>query len=849
MRSSQPVSALLAAALLFSLLPSLPADTVLAEAAVRTHSFDEPIDAISFRMLDGGQSVEMQYLQDQQWKDWTTVDIDTDVDPVETQMLMLPRGVTAIRTRGTSLYEVHPIRVSSDPVKFRVADSRLAQASKRVLSRSEWGADASLLTQSDSSSDSDETDKGDNGSNTTPTVREQDCVKAQREYPEQFKINSIVDRDAQGRMYRWPVQYSKDVHLFVVHHTALLVSGDTRSGAERMRALYAYHSKSRGWGDIGYNYVIDETGQIYEGRNGGKYAVGGHAYCNNIGTIGISLMGNFELEQPSQSQVKSLQWLIDDLSKTYGVNIAQPVEHHGKKFVSPIAGHRDLVSTSCPGYSMYGAMGQVIANVKSGNVLASVVFPDLKKNVSGSSSSARSTGSAGVVVAPGLSTQGRMAIATNPGGKQRLNVAYTADIAGGRAGTTIANVRRSSPEVLLWQQDGDAQLPISDKLFLQYDVPSGDRLEIPLLVQAPLSEGNQWIDIGGLRFSLQVAGRRARTGTFVSPFDGSATMKIVPPPVKPRPVLRKTGRLRTNTLARSRASVSVSHSSSSFSLSTPPPLSTPSILSSIRIRLSIDASPTVTFASRGWIANTAVSTGERAMLAIKNNQCEASIGAQRIADDVLRLSAEDHIWVDTVQGKHRGYRGTIECRIVDGKLALINELPLDDYMRGLSEEPDTEPYEKQRAFAIAARTYAAYYMRATGDLRKFPGKPYDGADDPAIFQAYAGVTFENQNPRWLDAVAATAMHVLTVDGIIIKPPYFSSDSGRTRSPQDVGWNNFPFAHVYTPKDDPWCTGMVLRGHGVGMSGCGALGQAKEGRSAEQILEYYYPGTRIMGFEL
>ena len=171
---------------------------------------------------------------------------------------------------------------------------------------------------------------------------------------------------------------------------------------------------------------------------------------------------------------------------------------------------------------------------------------------------------------------------------------------------------------------------------------------------------------------------------------------------------------------------------------------------------------------------------------------------------------------------------------------LINDITLEDYLKGLAEEPDSEPYEKQRAFAIAARTYAAYYTDP--HHRKFPGMPYDGDDSPARFQAYGGLTFERQNAAWVKAVLSTSGKVLTKDGEIIRAPYFSSDDGRTRSPEEAGWNNFPFASVFSSKEDPWCEGLELRGHGVGMSGCGAKGQANDGEMAEEILRYYYPGT-------
>jgi peptidoglycan hydrolase-like amidase len=195
-----------------------------------------------------------------------------------------------------------------------------------------------------------------------------------------------------------------------------------------------------------------------------------------------------------------------------------------------------------------------------------------------------------------------------------------------------------------------------------------------------------------------------------------------------------------------------------------------------------------------------------------------------------------------VSSLKKQYRGDVICTVLAGKAALINEVDLEEYLAGLSEEPDTEPYEKQRAFAVAARSYAAFYL--DGRNRKFPGMPYDGDDSPARFQAYAGITAERANPRWASAVRATAGQVLTMNGQIVKAAYFSSDDGRTRTPAENGWKNFPFETVFASKADPWCKGMTMAGHGVGMSGCGAEGQANEGRTAEQILQYYYPGTQM-----
>jgi SpoIID/LytB domain protein len=173
----------------------------------------------------------------------------------------------------------------------------------------------------------------------------------------------------------------------------------------------------------------------------------------------------------------------------------------------------------------------------------------------------------------------------------------------------------------------------------------------------------------------------------------------------------------------------------------------------------------------------------------------------------------------------------------------IITLSVEDYMLGLGEEPDTEPYEKQRAFAIAARSYVTYYLDPAH--RKFPGKDYDATDDPATFQKWSGTGFTVANPSWVKAVQSTAGQVLTKNNQVVRAPYFSTDDGQTRTPIDAGWGaSFPFSEIFTSKPDPWCKGLSMAGHGVGMSGCGAKGQAQIGKTAEEILQYYYPGTTI-----
>jgi len=823
------------------LLPVIPASA--AETIFVEEVYSSPVDAFSVTLSQ--KTFRWSMRQPTGWSDWQTYDDDGDgTIGAESELIMLPRDTTGIRVEDIkNSADIHEISVSHEPAKPRsVSVNGIAVG---ALSRFEWGADASYLYAGAMKNDQPPPDpdavRSDNGGFSGQSdQRVQDCAQAQKNYPEEFRYASTVSKDPQGRSYLWPLQYSKSVKMLVVHHSALVVQGDPRPSVERVRAIYKYHALTKGWGDIGYHYVIDENGQVYEGRQGGEYVVGGHAYCNNTGTVGIVLLGNFEIEQPTQAQAKGLQSLLLDLSKTYKINLQSSVTFHGKKFDAPIVRHKDLLSTLCPGYYLSSAFSQIVQNVRDGRPSAAVSFPPLPTATSSPSVTPVLSSPQGLQ--EGIAFTGRTSISINPGGKQRLSFTYTAGPGGAYEGKRVADVKISSPDIILSVDNGITWVPITKGVLLPSDLPAYETISLQMVIEAPMNAGEYWMEIGGLHFTISVSGRRARTGNYVSPFTAQ-TMQIV----RPRPVRQSTV-LNPRVRPQSRRTLS----SPASSITTPSvvvPFQTISNTSSsntsdIRIRLSADSNPTIRFASSGQIDNQRIAAGTALSLFSKNGMCEAQRSGQHIAsgNPVRISSSSDILTVEGIKGLTRSYHGIIECRVLDGSLVLINELPLEEYMAGISEEPDTELYEKQRAFAIAARTYAAYYMNP--DTRKFAGMPYDGSDDPANFQAYAGVGTEAANPRWVQAVTSTANQVLRYQNKIFKPAYFSSDDGRTRSPAEIGWKNFPAAEIFASKQDPWCTGLTLRGHGVGMSGCGAKGQAQEGRSAAQILQYYYPGARI-----
>ena len=101
---------------------------------------------------------------------------------------------------------------------------------------------------------------------------------------------------------------------------------------------------------------------------------------------------------------------------------------------------------------------------------------------------------------------------------------------------------------------------------------------------------------------------------------------------------------------------------------------------------------------------------------------------------------------------------------------------------------------------------------------------------------------EMRSSYTVNAAEETYGEVVTYDGELIKTPYFSQSDGRTRSAEEVfGWTHTPYLQSV---DDPYCEGLEMRGHGVGLSGCGSKGAAENGKTYLEILKYYYLGVEI-----
>lgn len=217
---------------------------------------------------------------------------------------------------------------------------------------------------------------------------------------ESTQCRSRADWGADESLRTWnPAFYP--VQTLTVHHTATSNGADAES---TMRAIYRYHAVDRKWGDIGYQYLIDEAGMVYEGRwsgttsrscfDGGdgsdfghettdldgdgrvdEMVTGGHVGGWNSGNMGVALLGNFVQKgrdgaDPTTAATDSLVDVLAELSTRHVIDPTGVVEYVNpvnstRRTIDAIAAHRDWEATECPGDRLYAQLPTIRQNVET----------------------------------------------------------------------------------------------------------------------------------------------------------------------------------------------------------------------------------------------------------------------------------------------------------------------------------------------------------------------------------------------------------------------------------------------------------------------------------------------------
>jgi hypothetical protein len=174
-----------------------------------------------------------------------------------------------------------------------------------------------------------------------------------------------------------------------VHHTVTGPSDTDPDPASTVRAIYAYHVQGNGWDDIGYNFLVDAQGRIYEGRYARPYktgeiptgedtmgygVIGAHVSGFNAGSMGVSVIGDYTDIEPSSKAMTAVQNLLAWKADRHDIDPAgsdsfTPTDGVPRTFPN-VAGHRDAGSTACPGNRLYPMLPEIRRQVAKAVVLA-----------------------------------------------------------------------------------------------------------------------------------------------------------------------------------------------------------------------------------------------------------------------------------------------------------------------------------------------------------------------------------------------------------------------------------------------------------------------------------------------
>ena len=223
-------------------------------------------------------------------------------------------------------------------------------------------------------------------------------------FAQDLEVPNIITRTQWGadeQIKSWEPEYPTlpdgasdfQAKKIVIHHTVSLQLPEDSDGTGqykgKIRDIYRFHVfnatweeypgiKQRGWGDMGYHYLIDPNGNIYQGRQGGNGVIGAHVYGFNEGTIGIAVLGTYGAKLNGKYETMEISPRIrDSLGKLVGwlaavndISFAEKTEICGKNINKEticettygLVGHKDIGKTLCPGEDLYNLLPEIREN-------------------------------------------------------------------------------------------------------------------------------------------------------------------------------------------------------------------------------------------------------------------------------------------------------------------------------------------------------------------------------------------------------------------------------------------------------------------------------------------------------
>ncbi|MFF7274437.1 peptidoglycan recognition protein [Streptomyces griseorubiginosus] len=336
------------------------------------------------KQLDGKAQVRTRSLDTGAWTSWQ--DLETDADPVEdADERAGARGASEPLwvgpSDGVEVQVVHEDGTTSaglpSGLKVNLVDPGVtaAEAADAATEPAAYTEDVTPSPTATTPTAPATTPTSPAPTATTPTAP----TSTVPEPP----IVSRADWGADESLSPDPSEYNADVKAVFVHHTAGSNDYTCAESASIVRAIYAYHTApapdGNGWNDLGYNFLVDKCGTIFEGRKGGvdQPVLGAHTYGWNRESTGIAVIGEYTSAGASTAALTSVARIAAWKLGQYGVDPNSTVQLKagatqknlaGTSFTAGslytfnrISGHRDGYATECPGTTLYGQLPTIRA--------------------------------------------------------------------------------------------------------------------------------------------------------------------------------------------------------------------------------------------------------------------------------------------------------------------------------------------------------------------------------------------------------------------------------------------------------------------------------------------------------
>ncbi|HWJ65975.1 MAG TPA: N-acetylmuramoyl-L-alanine amidase [Nocardioides sp.] len=313
---------------------------------------------------DDAIEIEVRTRTGEEWSGWTTAEYHDEHGPD-------PSTAEGKRARpGTDALLVGDV----DAVQVRVATEEAAPADMKIAVIDPGRAKATAKEQpAIDTADVDGT--GDPATGTDGTsdgtsdgeVTEEDLELQAGVYTARPRIYSRAQWGANESIRDRSSLSYYEVHAGFVHHTVNANGYTADQVPGIIRGIYSYHVKTRGWSDIGYNFLVDRFGRIWEGRAGGvdRPVVGAHTRGYNQYSFSMSAIGNFDTARPSSAMVTAYAKLFAWKLSLHGVSASDTSQKLGSTYFPAVNGHRDAGSTACPGRYLYAMLPTIRSDARA----------------------------------------------------------------------------------------------------------------------------------------------------------------------------------------------------------------------------------------------------------------------------------------------------------------------------------------------------------------------------------------------------------------------------------------------------------------------------------------------------